>query len=147
MAEEQPYPRGVARVYEGAGIRVGWEPRLCIHTTNCLRFLPQVFDGQTRPWIHPDAAPADAVAYAIERCPSGALTYERTDGGPREDPGETTTVEPRPNGPLFVRGRVQVVDASGEVLRSATRLALCRCGNSQNKPFCDLSHRAAGFQA
>ena len=47
--------------------------------------------------------------------------------------------------PLFVRGRLRVVNADGEVVREDTRAALCRCGASANKPFCDGSHRRIGF--
>jgi CDGSH-type Zn-finger protein len=54
-------------------------------------------------------------------------------------------VEPRPNGPLFVRGLVRMVDEDGQLIREDTRLALCRCGASENKPFCDGSHRRIGF--
>ena len=93
------------------------------------------------------AANAEAIAAAIETCPTGALRYVRTDGAPQEAPASPPTVQPRTNGPLFVRGEFQVIDAQGNVIREATRLALCRCGHSQNKPYCDLSHRAAGFKS
>jgi hypothetical protein len=62
-----------------------------------------------------------------------------------EQPQEETTVEPRPNGPLFVRGLVRIVDPDGELIREDTRVALCRCGASQNKPFCDGSHLRISF--
>jgi CDGSH-type Zn-finger protein len=52
---------------------------------------------------------------------------------------------PRPNGPLFIRGRVRIIDPDGRLIREDTRLALCRCGASENKPFCDGSHRRVGF--
>ena len=55
-------------------------------------------------------------------------------------------VEVRPNGPLFVRGAVRVVDAAGQVITEETRLALCRCGASRNRPFCDNTHREIGFR-
>jgi CDGSH-type Zn-finger protein len=112
---------------------------------NCVRGLPQVFDPDARPWVVVDAADADAVAAAIETCPTGALRYRRLDGGQQEEPPEEATIEPRPNGPLFVRGRVRIVDPDGHVIREDTRLALCRCGASENKPFCDGSHRRIGF--
>lgn len=122
-----------------------WEPRLCIHTGNCVRGLPLVFDPQARPWVSVEAADAEAIARTIETCPTGALHYRRLDGGPQEEPQAVTTIEPRPNGPLFVRGRVRVVDAEGGLVREDTRLALCRCGASAGKPFCDGSHRRIGF--
>jgi uncharacterized Fe-S cluster protein YjdI len=137
--------RGPTRTYESDAIEVHWEPRLCIHVRNCVRGLPNVFRPEDRPWIAVDAADADAIAAAVESCPTGALRYRRLDDGPQEEPPAETTIEPRPNGPLFVRGRVRIVGPDGEVIREDTRVALCRCGASENKPFCDGSHRRIGF--
>ena len=122
-----------------------WEPKLCIHVRNCVRGLPHVFDAERRPWIDVDAADADAIATTILTCPTGALHFRRLNGGAQEEEPSATTVEPRPNGPLFVRGRVRIVDNEGRLIREDTRLALCRCGASGNKPFCDGSHRRIGF--
>jgi CDGSH-type Zn-finger protein len=58
---------------------------------------------------------------------------------------EDNTIVPMPAGPLYVRGRVQLRSADGSVIVEDTRLALCRCGKSHNKPFCDNSHRGVGF--
>lgn len=138
--------RGAARVYAGNGIEVHWEPRLCIHTRSCVRNLGAVFDPERRPWIDPDAAKADSVAAAVATCPTGALHFVRTDGGEQEQPDPETSVTPVPNGPLFLRGRIRISDAEGRLLREDTRVALCRCGASENKPFCDGSHRRIGFE-
>jgi CDGSH-type Zn-finger protein len=113
---------------------------------SCVRRLPQVFKPEARPWVAVDGADADAIAATVETCPTGALHYRRLDGGPQEQPPENTTVEPRPNGPLFVRGHVRIVDEDGQLIREDTRAALCRCGASENKPFCDGSHRRIGFR-
>jgi uncharacterized Fe-S cluster protein YjdI/CDGSH-type Zn-finger protein len=137
--------RGPRRVYRSGAIEVHWEPRFCIHTGNCVRGLGRVFDPAARPWVDVDAADPDAIARTILTCPTGALHFRRLDGGAQEDATAETTVEARPNGPLFVRGRLKIVDADGNVIREDTRLALCRCGASQNKPFCDGSHRRVGF--
>lgn len=137
--------RGPTRTYEGAAIEVHWEPRLCIHVRNCVRSLPAVFRPEERPWVVADAADADTVAAAVESCPTGALHYHRLDDGPEETAGEETTIDPRPNGPLFLRGRLRVVAPDGSVIREDTRAALCRCGGSENKPFCDGTHRRIGF--
>lgn len=147
MGAETRYESGVLRDYEGEGIVVHWEPKLCIHAANCIRQLPGVFDPNARPWVSVDAADADDIAEAIRTCPTGALRYERTDDAPQEMPDVPTTVQQLRNGPLLVRGDIRVVAADGNVVRPATRLVLCRCGRSQNKPYCDLSHRAAGFEA
>jgi CDGSH-type Zn-finger protein len=47
---------------------------------------------------------------------------------------------------LFVRGHVRIVDPDGRLIGEDTRVALCRCGASGNKPFCDGSHRRIGFR-
>jgi uncharacterized Fe-S cluster protein YjdI len=145
MSATPEQERGPSRKYTGERIEVEWEPRLCIHVRNCVRALPQVFDAEARPWITVDAADADAVAATVMACPTGALHFSRLDGGPQEEAPAEVTIEPRPNGPLFVRGRVRIVGADGEVVREDTRVALCRCGGSANKPFCDGSHRRNGF--
>ena len=147
MATEQRHQPDVLKQYEGPGITVHWEPNLCIHVSNCIRAVPGVFKPDARPWVNVEGASADEIAAAIESCPTGALSYLRTDGGPQEAPESPTKVEPRPNGPLFVRGDIEVIDAEGNVTRRATRIALCRCGQSRNKPYCDLSHRAVGFKS
>ncbi|MCA3545610.1 MAG: CDGSH iron-sulfur domain-containing protein, partial [Rhodobacter sp.] len=56
-------------------------------------------------------------------------------------------VVPLPNGPLKLAGNVEVVSGTGRTLNRATQLFLCRCGQSKTKPYCDGSHKAAGFQA
>ncbi|MEZ4241598.1 MAG: CDGSH iron-sulfur domain-containing protein [Myxococcota bacterium] len=56
-------------------------------------------------------------------------------------------VRPAPNGPLLVSGGVEVRDASGAVVFRGAKAALCRCGQSATKPFCDGTHRKVGFQA
>ena len=132
-------------MYAAAAIEVHWEPRLCIHTGNCVRGLPRVFDPEARPWVAVGGADAEAIARTIETCPTGALHYRRLDGAPQERPPEETTVEPRPNGPLFVRGGIRILDRDGALIREDTRVALCRCGGYANKPFCDGSHRRLGF--
>jgi uncharacterized Fe-S cluster protein YjdI len=147
METERRYAPGVAKSYEGQGVRVLWEPKLCIHVANCIRHLPGVFNPAARPWISASEAAADEIARAVESCPTGALRYERTDGAAQEAPAAPTTVQPRRNGPLFVRGDLQMTDTQQNVTRAATRMALCRCGQSGNKPFCDATHRAIGFQA
>ena len=51
------------------------------------------------------------------------------------------------NGSILVTGEVDFVDADGKVLETKTDFSLCRCGHSKEKPFCDGSHRDAGFVA
>ena len=59
----------------------------------------------------------------------------------------TVEVLAQPNGPLKLAGNVEVVSGTGKTINRATQLFLCRCGQSKNKPYCDGSHKAAGFVA
>ena len=133
------------REYSNDAIVVTWEPQYCIHTARCLRGAPDVFDTQRRPWIVLEGADADRVAEVVERCPTGALGYRRLDGAPEEQAASPPAVRAVRDGPLFVRGDVALVDPAGELVRRAPRMALCRCGATENPPFCDNSHRRVGF--
>ena len=141
-----PGTKGPTRTYDGKGIRVIWDATRCIHVGNCLRAEPGVFNVGRRPWVDVDGAGAEAIARAIESCPTGALRYESLGDLPEEQPQVPTEVEVRPNGPLFLRGAVRVVDAAGVLITEETRVALCRCGASRNRPFCDNTHREIGFR-
>ena len=134
------------RTYRGADVEVSFDGDLCIHATECVRGLPAVFDRERRPWVLADNATAEEVSAVIERCPSGALQYHRLDGSANEPAGLVTTVTPIENGPLALRGDLVVRHWDGTHER-LPRAALCRCGQSKNKPFCDNSHLEAGFQA
>ena len=140
-----PGSTGPTRVYDGDGIRVVWDATLCIHTANCLRASPEVFDTSRRPWVDVGRASAEVIAAAIETCPTGALRYESTGDLPPEQAAEPTTVEVQRNGPLFVRGPLLITDSRDRLLAEGPRFALCRCGQSRNRPFCDNTHRDVGF--
>ena len=133
-----------AKEYATDEIVVEWEPKLCFHSRNCVRSLPQVFDESRRPWVQVDAASADEVETAVARCPSGALRTRRFDG--RAQPRSSEEICASENGPLLVTGGVRVLDAAGNVLYEGENAALCRCGGSSNKPFCDGTHRTNGFR-
>jgi CDGSH-type Zn-finger protein/uncharacterized Fe-S cluster protein YjdI len=132
--------------YTSADIDVTYDAKRCIHAAECVRGLPAVFDTQKRPWVQPDNANADAVAEVVRRCPSGALHYERKDGGSAEAIPVRYTVTPVVNGPLYVNGNIRIQTEDNELVYKDTRLSLCRCGASNNKPFCDRSHLKIEFQ-
>lgn len=143
------------RDYPAAGITVHWDSDLCIHSRMCASTLPTVFHPGERPWVTPDAVDADALAAAIDTCPSGALRYTRTTSASTDDDSASTqedvidtpavTVTVTPNGPYEVVGEITVLAADGTLLRETKRSYLCRCGHSANKPFCDGSHSRENF--
>jgi CDGSH-type Zn-finger protein/uncharacterized Fe-S cluster protein YjdI len=135
MAEVEEY-RGEKILIRNTGER-------CIHSRYCVLGRPDVFvpnaDG---PWIKPDAHSPDVVAAQVMLCPSGALTFERLDGGAQEKPPGVNAVRLWENGPLAFHAEL---DIAGDT--SSYRATLCRCGLSKNKPYCDHSHVEAGFVA
>ena len=133
------------REYRCEQIVVRWYPELCIHVANCLRQLPGVFGARARPWVDVNGASADDIAATITGCPSGALQFERLDGGPQEKGNAPTRVHIEPDGPYHLRGDLLLEDpALGDVV--STRATLCRCGASENKPYCDMSHKVIRFK-
>ena len=135
------------RTYSTDAIEVHWDSSRCIHTGWCSKELLAVFNPEQRPWIQLDQGELDAIVTVVEACPSGALTYTRTDGGPQEQVPDPATIIPWPNGPYHVRGSFLVEDRHGETFDTGPRATLCRCGQSQRHPYCDLSHRDAKFRS
>jgi len=132
--------------YDGAQADVHWDERLCIHIGECGRAKNDLFVGERQPWCQPDLVSPDEVADVVRRCPSGALTYERKDGGTGEAAESENVVSVMYNGPLYVRGHLDIDGAANDMPGVCFRAALCRCGQSKNKPFCDNSHEEAGFK-
>lgn len=67
----------ITKRYSTDEVTVIWKPDLCSHSGICFRGLPQVFDPRRRPWIVLAGTATDEVVAQVERCPSGALAYER----------------------------------------------------------------------
>jgi len=134
---------GKVEEYRGTKVVVRFDGAKCIHSRHCVLEQPTVFEANVSgPWIHPDAASPEAAVEVAHNCPSGAITYERRDGGPQEAPPPVNTVHVRENGPLAFRAELMV---EGKAV--GFRATLCRCGASNSKPWCDASHVAAGFKA
>jgi CDGSH-type Zn-finger protein/uncharacterized Fe-S cluster protein YjdI len=132
--------------YPGAKAKVSWNGRLCIHIGECGRADGELFVGGRKPWCQPDLASAEEMQDVVLRCPTGALSYEFVDGSRPEMPAAVNTIHVACNGPLFARGDLEIEGAPENVPGLKFRAALCRCGQSRNKPFCDNSHEAAGFK-
>jgi CDGSH-type Zn-finger protein/uncharacterized Fe-S cluster protein YjdI len=126
-----------------AAVTLRFDPRRCIHARHCVLTAPTVFLANVKgPWLHPETVPPDRVMAVAEACPSGAITCERHDGGAPEAAPAVNVLKIRENGPYAVHAALDLA-RQGRMFRAT----LCRCGKSANKPFCDNSHRAAGFAA
>jgi CDGSH-type Zn-finger protein/uncharacterized Fe-S cluster protein YjdI len=133
--------------YEGREITVMYNLKRCVHAAECLAAAPDAFDSMAIPWIQPDNAAVDEVIDAVQRCPTGALHYALKSSAAGEAPDAENTIVPGANGPLYVRGTLRLVAEDGSEILRDTRMALCRCGASNNKPFCDNRHNAIRFRA
>ncbi|MGI9403617.1 MAG: CDGSH iron-sulfur domain-containing protein [Hyphomicrobium sp.] len=131
------------KTYEGDKIDITFDGKKCIHSRACVLTLPQVFRANTRgEWIHPNAADADDIAALAHICPSGAIIYKRRNRKPDEAAPEVNTIHVRENGPYAVHADITIKGES-----AGLRATLCRCGESQNKPYCDGAHVKAAFVA
>ena len=111
--------------------------------------LPEVFNPSERPWIKPENAPTEALINQVKQCPSGALSFliNNATGSNMEAPAEEQAgVSIQANGPLLFDGPLTIRYPDGRTEVRQEKTALCRCGQSGNKPFCDGSHKKAGFQ-
>ena len=132
--------------FDGDKLDVLWDGRLCIHVGECTRAKGELFVSGRKPWGQPDLGDADYVADVCDRCPTGALTYQRKDGGRVEAAPSANVVTLANNGPLYFEGNLQIDGAADDMPGVRHRAALCRCGDSKNKPFCDNTHEDEGFR-
>ncbi len=131
--------------YPGKDIDVTWDGRLCIHIAECGKADGDLFTSGRKPWCQPDVCTVEEVISVCDRCPSGALNYHDKSGTHSKPvPGENTVFVSY-NGPLFVTGDLAFEGLTENSPDIHYRAALCRCGQSANKPFCDNSHIKAGF--
>lgn len=134
----------VTKEYSNGELTVVWKPGLCFHAKECVHGLPDVFKPKDKPWIQPENASMEALMATIDKCPSGALSYfKNADGAPSKEIIKTmneTKVEVLENGPLMVHGPIEVTHADGTTEVKNRNTAFCRCGKTDNGPFCDGSH-------
>jgi CDGSH-type Zn-finger protein/uncharacterized Fe-S cluster protein YjdI len=143
--EDIPSGSGMNKVEvaEGKDLRIRFYGRRCIHSRFCVLRAPDVFKANTPgEWIFPDAMATEAVVRVAYACPSGAIQFDRKDGGAEEQTPPVNVMNLRENGPYAFRGEISV---AGEEI--GFRATLCRCGASRRKPFCDGSHNTIAFTA
>lgn len=137
---------GKTKEYSNGEVTVVWKPETCIHAAICAKGLPKVFQPRERPWVKIEAETTEAIVNQVKQCPSGALSYYMNDEEDKTSEILETKIEVLENGPLLVYGTLKVThkDGSSELKNKTT--AFCRCGASNNKPYCDGAHLKAGFK-
>ena len=139
MSEELRLEPG-GRHYASEEITVWYDARRCRHAAECVRGDAAVFETGRKPWIQPDLGLPEHIAEVVRRCPTGALHYRLADGvdgtpGVEEPATVPTQVTFQPNGAIWVRGDLALETPDGVV--AERRAALCGCGRTRNRPYCD----------
>lgn len=136
--------------YSNSEITITWEPDKCIHSRQCFGNLMKVFDPRKRPWINIDGATSEEIMNTIDKCPSKALAYFKNDSPQErsitEASEDSVKIKLLVNGPIEFNGECVIVDKDGNESFKSGKFFLCRCGSSNNKPFCDGSHRKVDFK-
>ena len=136
----------IKKEYTNDELTIVWKPKTCIHAAECVKALPLVYLPNEKPWIQIENATTEELKAQIRKCPSGALSFYMNGEENMEEETLETKVEVLKNGPLLVYGtlRIKGKDGSEEVKNKTT--AFCRCGASNNKPYCDGAHIEANFE-
>ncbi|MCG8698955.1 MAG: (4Fe-4S)-binding protein [Bacteroidales bacterium] len=148
------------RNYTNGEITVFWRPAKCTHVTTCFNELIEVFDPSRRPWVNMQGASTREIIRVVDMCPTKALTYKwnkdmkNENEEMRDEPieinkevstEEVTEIKVMKDGPLVVKGNFIIKGKDGQELKKMRMTSFCRCGQSQNMPFCDGMHRKIGF--
>lgn len=137
------------RDYAGKKIIVHDNRKICSHAAECIKNLPSVFQLGSRPWINSDGSNVNDIIDTIRKCPSGALSYS-IDGVEHRDPDEPRdpTITVLKNGPYHITGGIELIGDGIKFGEGASKehYTLCRCGASENKPFCDGQHSKIDFK-
>jgi len=140
--------------YQGQQITIFDNRGICQHSGLCTDRLATVFRTDAEPFVAPGGGRMDEIIRAVRDCPSGALGYA-IDGVPargQADWGDTRgpAIMVTRDGPYRITGGVTLAEADGGPVpraqgASLEHYALCRCGHSQNKPFCSGMHWYVSF--
>lgn len=134
--EDRRYP------YEGTGLTLDDDVLLCTQAGYCGDRFENVWAMIER---SSDPEVRERIRQMTALCPSGRIRT-RPPGAEPDEPDLPPSVAAITDGPLWVRGGVAVRAADGGTYEVRNRQTLCRCGSSRNKPFCDGSHKTAGFR-
>ncbi len=138
--------------YTGLGVVIADNRGTCAHSGFCTDRAPTVFRTNDEPFVAPAGGRLDEILRAARECPSGALSAKAGGEDPvgASDSERAPAIEVSKDGPYRVTGAIELRDRDGapEARNDGASLehySLCRCGKSQNKPFCSGMHWYADF--
>jgi CDGSH-type Zn-finger protein len=132
-----------AKSLHGHGVVMRDDRELCTHAGHCADRFTDVWELIRRT---ADPAVRERLEQMVELCPSGRLSHAPVDDAPSVEPEFEPSVAVIRDGPLWVRGGIPVESSDGTTYEIRKRVTLCRCGHSNNKPFCDGTHKVIGFR-
>ena len=150
------------RQYTNGEITVFWQPAKCIHATYCYKELIEVFNPRNRPWVNMNGAPTNQIIETVGKCPTDALTWRWNDAEKNNQETDSkvkgairfedtqsgegqVAIQIVKDGPIIIKGKYKLIGSNGSELKAMPISSLCRCGASNNMPFCDGAHRKIGF--
>jgi len=138
------------RQYTNNEVTVVWKPEQCIHSKVCWKGLGEVFNPTKRPWVNIQGASTERIIEQVRHCPSGALSYFMNDAAPTSaepvaEAANIVKVAVSANGPYLINTECVIQYADGREEVKKGKVALCRCGSSNNKPYCDGRHKEINF--
>jgi uncharacterized Fe-S cluster protein YjdI len=142
-----------ARKYTNGEVTVFWRPSECIHATHCYSELIEVFNPRKRPWINMNGATTKDIIRVVNMCPTEALTYKwnkdiEKEQNIQEDQQKTnqkTEIKVLENGPVIIKGNFKIIGIDGKEMKQFKAVSICRCGQSNNLPYCDGTHRKIDY--
>ncbi len=158
------------RRYRNNEITVYWKPDACVHASYCYRELIEVFDPGRRPWVDMNGATTERIIEVVNMCPTEALTWKWNDESKnREISADQTnhvifrrpelleetepigqvnpvSVKIMTDGPIIIKGDFTFNYSGNKKEMKHGIISLCRCGASNQMPFCDGTHRKIGFE-
>jgi glutamate synthase domain-containing protein 2/CDGSH-type Zn-finger protein len=126
--------------YAGKAVTILDNRDICSHAGFCTDGLPSVFRTDGEPWIDADGDTAERIIETVRKCPSGALSYAVDGVEHRDQSDRPASVTVTAAGPYYLTGGSRLDGAVWAAGASKEHFALCRCGGSRRKPFCDGSH-------
>jgi CDGSH-type Zn-finger protein len=133
---------GKRKTYVGKGLTVTDDRSICAHAGFCTDNLPAVFGKRGDSFVQPDGASPAAIRKVVAMCPSGAILVDEEK---RRAKARRPRVTVTKNGPYAITGGVELLGVPFAAGAATEHYTLCRCGGSQNKPFCDGTHWENGF--
>lgn len=159
------------RKYTNGEITVYWKPSACVHASYCYRELIEVFDPSRRPWVDMKGASTERIIEVVNLCPTEALSWKWNDEEKNKNIGRdqlnhinfrrpelvqndnnvstiretAATVKVMPDGPVVISGNFNLEYGTTKKHVKDGMTSICRCGRSDNMPFCDGKHRKIGF--